>query len=455
MAGLLEDDGVLSPFMAIIAVLKGIVGLCAFALPAALAKTNLVLGIILLVVVAVAEGLGTYRLAECSMKLERSGKQVDSAQGLGPLGRVSLEVFGLSGYRLCFINVMLAQFGLSCAYTRTVANTLQQIWDIPSQELYVLLGVLLCLQSSIEKMRGVALLSMVALGAFLCIVLCVLRFGLQRIEAGDAVFEDVWLPIHWWGTGACIGPAISAFEGVVVSQHVFTQMKVDDPKPFGAVIIISHVISLALFVFIGVFGLGTYGQDVEVMIFDNLPHHAIEVKLCKYTMILVVGISFQLQMFPLFSISDSLARRIFNTKEAEGENAGEELTQEFVNADASDQNDELSPLSPIKLTVSTASTGLSRKASTSASSGWSAADYVLMLLLRWGLVLISLILGAMISSLSVLKLVGGVFFAYCSMILPGGAHLRLNWSELGFFEFTSDIFLIGLGLVAVILSIIS
>ena len=116
-------------------------------------------------------------------------------------------------------------------------------------------------------------------------------------------------------------------------------------------------------------------------------------------------------------------------------------------------------------------------------------------------------LGAMISSLSVLKLVGGVFFAYCSMILPGGAHLRLNWSELGFFEpwqflqygepknkaptsdglyhpwerfiywachiiyfftvtcdlsapsmteeFTSDIFLIGLGLVAVILSIIS
>jgi len=33
-------------------------------------------------------------------------------------------------------------------------------------------------------MRGVALLSMVALGAFLCIVLCVLRFGLQRIEAG-------------------------------------------------------------------------------------------------------------------------------------------------------------------------------------------------------------------------------------------------------------------------------
>ena len=28
------------------------------------------------VIVAFAEGLGTYRLAECSMKLEQSGKQV-------------------------------------------------------------------------------------------------------------------------------------------------------------------------------------------------------------------------------------------------------------------------------------------------------------------------------------------------------------------------------------------
>eukprot|EP00438_Fugacium_kawagutii_P034886 Skav224132 [mRNA] locus=scaffold462:48399:50381:- [translate_table: standard] len=147
MAVPLEEDAVLSPLMAIIAVLKGIVGLCALTLPAALAKTNLALGLVLLVLVAFAEGLGTYRLAECSMKLEQSGKQVDSAQGLGPLGQVSLEVFGLSGYRLCAVNVMLAQFGLACAYTRTVGNTLQQSWGIPSFELYLGLAFLLCLQS--------------------------------------------------------------------------------------------------------------------------------------------------------------------------------------------------------------------------------------------------------------------------------------------------------------------
>ena len=51
-------------------------------------------------------------------------------------------------------------------------------------------------------MRGVALLSMVALGAFLCIVLCVLRFGLQRIEAGPVL-----------GRSREIRPSISVYAG--------------------------------------------------------------------------------------------------------------------------------------------------------------------------------------------------------------------------------------------------
>lgn len=42
--------------------------------------------------------------------------------------------------------------------------------------------------------------------------------------------------------------------------------------------------------------------------------------------------------------------------------------------------------------------------------------------------------GAVVTSMSALKLVGGIFFAYCSMILPGAAHLRLNSGELGFLD---------------------
>jgi len=361
---------------------------------------------------------------------------VKSAQGFGPLGQVSLEVFGVSGYRLCAINVIFAQIGLAFAYTRTVANTLHQIWGLPMNWLFLGLGILLCLQSTIEKMKGVAWLSIVGLLAFLCIVLCLLRFGIEEIQAGDAVFQDVWFPVQFSGTGACLGPAISAFEGVVVSQHVFAQMKLQDPKPFGTVIIISHVISLLLFAFIGFFGLGTYGQQVEVMIFDNLPHKALEVKLCKYTIVIVVAITFQLQMFPVFSISDALVRSMVNGGDPLSDSPG--LAEEIVNRDGEDRNEELSPL---------------KSPRSETSSGQN--SYPLVLLTRWFLVILTVMMGAVVTSMSALKLVGGIFFAYCSMILPGAAHLRLNSGELGFLEFSSDIFLIGLGLVAVILTLIS
>lgn len=39
-------------------------------------------------------------------------------------------------------------------------------------------------RSTIDKMKGVAWLSIVGLLAFLCIVLCLLRFGIEEIQAG-------------------------------------------------------------------------------------------------------------------------------------------------------------------------------------------------------------------------------------------------------------------------------
>ena len=46
-----------------------------------------------------AEGLGTYRLAECSMKLEGSGKQAASD---GEFGREFLEINGCSWAMTCY-----------------------------------------------------------------------------------------------------------------------------------------------------------------------------------------------------------------------------------------------------------------------------------------------------------------------------------------------------------------
>lgn len=57
------------------------------------------------------------------------------------------QLLDQGGYRLCAINVIFAQIGLAFAYTRTVANTLHQIWGLPMNWLFLGLGILLCLQS--------------------------------------------------------------------------------------------------------------------------------------------------------------------------------------------------------------------------------------------------------------------------------------------------------------------
>lgn len=56
------------------------------------------------------------------------------------------QLLDQGGYRLCAINVIFAQIGLAFAYTRTVANTLHQIWGLPMNWLFLGLGILLCLQ---------------------------------------------------------------------------------------------------------------------------------------------------------------------------------------------------------------------------------------------------------------------------------------------------------------------
>lgn len=57
------------------------------------------------------------------------------------------QLLDQGGYRLCAINVIFAQIGLAFAYTRTVANTLHQIWGLPMNWLFLGLGILLCLQN--------------------------------------------------------------------------------------------------------------------------------------------------------------------------------------------------------------------------------------------------------------------------------------------------------------------
>ncbi|CAJ1326948.1 unnamed protein product [Effrenium voratum] len=254
-------DGALSSFLACTAIVKALLGFAALTLPSNFQHTHAVLGLTVLGVVGSALGLGTYRVAQCSLKLQ--SKDPNASDVLGPVGQISMEVFGRHGRNVCLVCAVIAQFSFCTAYINTITTTLQRMFDIPRIVLQVGLCVVLCAQSLIRDLIGVAWLSVLGMAAYMYIVAALLHFGIAEIGEGRDALEAAWLPVRWEGLGYLVGPAISAFEGVLVSQYVFVQMKLSDPAPFGRVVIVSHLLALLIFGFIGAFGFGIYGSRVE------------------------------------------------------------------------------------------------------------------------------------------------------------------------------------------------
>ncbi|CAE7739777.1 unnamed protein product, partial [Symbiodinium microadriaticum] len=117
----------LSPFLATVAVMKAIVGLCCLTLPAAFAEVRLTLALLGIVLVCVALGTGTYRVAQCYVQIRRSQDGGEEDHGLGPLGDISREVFGWQGIRFCYVAILASQFGLAVAYTDVIVPTVMKM----------------------------------------------------------------------------------------------------------------------------------------------------------------------------------------------------------------------------------------------------------------------------------------------------------------------------------------
>ncbi|CAE7437287.1 AVT3B [Symbiodinium natans] len=314
----------LSPFLATVAVMtrsrtgKAIIGLCCLTLPAAFAEVGLTLALVGIVLVCVALGTGTYRVAQCYVQIRHSKDKV-ALHGLGPLGDISEEVFGLTGVRCCYVAILASQFGIAVAYVDVIVPTVMKLMGLSKLAVQLWMFGLSGAMSFIKELQGLAWLSIVALSAFMYIAFALLHFGIVEIRAGRDSFEDSWLPLRFAGLGAFLGPTISAFEGVVVAQYAFADMRVEDPTPFRRVVVVSHAFALVLFAFIGCFGLGVYGGDVSELIYESFPAHSIDVQLCKVTVCIVQMINFQVQMYPIFTMGDT-ALRSWLQPQVEGSN---------------------------------------------------------------------------------------------------------------------------------------
>ncbi|OLP98375.1 hypothetical protein AK812_SmicGene19183 [Symbiodinium microadriaticum] len=190
----------LSPFLATVAVMKAIVGLCCLTLPAAFAEVRLTLALLGIVLVCVALGTGTYRVAQCYVQIRRSQDGGEEDHGLGPLGDISREVFGWQGIRFCYVAILASQFGLAVAYTDVIVPTVMKMLGLSKLTVQLWVFGISGILSFIKQLQGLAWLSIVALAAFMYIAVALLHFGLVPAQAHDqtplALDADPWVQAH-------------------------------------------------------------------------------------------------------------------------------------------------------------------------------------------------------------------------------------------------------------------
>ncbi|CAE7597215.1 unnamed protein product, partial [Symbiodinium pilosum] len=300
---------------------KAIIGLCCLTLPAAFAEVRLTLALVGLlglpdnevdvfqkpglIVVCVALGTGTYRVAQCYVKIRHLQDVEASSHGLGPLGDISGEVFGPNGVRCALIAILAAQFGLAVAYTDVIVPTVMKMCGLTKLTVQLWVFGVSGVMSFIKEMKGLAWLSIVALVAFMYIAVALLHFGIVEIQAGRDSFADSWMPLRFAGR----------YFRVVVSQYAFADMQLQDPAPFkrrqreiqgeekvGAGLPQAHDHLKAKED--GCFGFGVYGDGVSEIIYESFPADSLDVQLCKVTVCIVQLINFQVQMYPLFMVGD-------------------------------------------------------------------------------------------------------------------------------------------------------
>lgn len=316
--------------LAIVTLVKGLIGAGLLGLPKAFGKVGLGLATPGCVVIGVLSVLGVIRLIETKLTLDKQEAEPewkleeedsDTAStaesvaasggdyGLGLVVVAARKLFGTGGVILAAVSVLGTQLGLGLAYAVFIHSTLVTAPLFKDQnEVMIRIGccIIYCALSMLRKLNSLAMLSVIALAAYSFIIFDLAYRGWEPLtQSTNIAFEDAW-GLKAAGFSSWFGSAVFAFEGIVLAQYVFEDMHLDSAKKFVPTLSAGYGICCALMVFAGVYGYLAYGDTAKVPIYLNFPEGIADTVLDKLQIVFILMISFALQMFPVFSFADSI-----------------------------------------------------------------------------------------------------------------------------------------------------
>lgn len=429
--------------LAVATVVKSMTGAGLLGLPRAFGEVGLTISGPCCVILAMLNVLGVVRLIQTKLILDRktndlakidygscsgatsaSESSTDSANyGLGPVAVAGQKLFGNAGVVLAAVGVLGAQLGTVVAFMVFIHATLvKMVWFKDQDELMIRICscIIYCAFSMVRKLNSLAILSVFALAAY-CIVLIDLAYrGWEPItQSTNISFEDAWT-IKPQGLEAWFGSTLFAFEGFVVTQYVFEDMKLTSVDKFIPIVSVGYGIGCVIFLLVGVYGYLAYGANVKVPIYLSFPQGAADTVLDELLLILILLVQFALQMFPVYSFVDSIIIRQRHSGDA-------------INSD---------------------SDGSSEDGTADCHPRHAGGIMLQDILLRVVIVVVVYIVAVLLPNPHcVTDLVGDLFMSLIAFILPGAMHLAAHKGSLSVWGAIADIGLVVLGSVAAILGI--
>lgn len=313
---------------AVFTVLKAMIGTGVLALAFETKSVGLAFATPALVVTALLNLLGTWRLAECIGILshveddDSEGKSSENSEsqvfekeddyGLGPVATISRQTLGIGAVWVSAACGLANQVGAAVSYYGVVVETIASKiaprfnleWNIESVRIAVC--SVCCALALIKQMNSLAFLSMIALLSYCFVAACLGWYSIGRFRDGLAPEPNLWTPIHLENVGSFYGASIFAFEGIFLAQHVYADMQLGaHGRPFRKVLIISYSVCTVSFLFMAILGCEAYGSSISHIIFENFPEDSAAVMIIEVILVLVLFVSFALQMFPIFVFLDS------------------------------------------------------------------------------------------------------------------------------------------------------
>lgn len=272
---------------------------------------------------------------------------------------------------------------------------------------------LVCLFSLIPNLGRIAALSGVALFVYAYLLFALGKHFIDSVQSGSTLGVSAAMgPSQWQHMGRSTGSLVSAFEGVVVVQHVYLEMKLDGAEPFREVLFGSFACVAVVYAVFGCLGYITYGDRIEDIVYRNFPQDSADVVICELVLCVTLFVSLILQLYPVVKLIESMLLPVTKNHEV----------QDGIFTTPGD------PLRHLCLSV----------------------------LVRWSLVAVISVLAVMVPGLvNGLDCLGGYVISVLTFILPSVCHAKLNYESCSRAGCFLDAVLIGVGIGCVVLTAIS